>query len=75
MATEPVIPPLAFTIPQAAEALNIGQRTLEQAIAEGRLPVVRFGRRIVLPVESLRTWLVAEAQRQTELPGGGDAAE
>lgn len=78
MATEPTIaldiPPLALTIPQAAKALGIGERTVEQAIADGRLPVVRFGRRVILPVESLRSWLVSEAQRQTELPRGDDVS-
>lgn len=53
---------LALSVPEAAEALGVSERHLRALLPE--LPHVRLGGRVVLPVEGLREWLKARAQRE-----------
>jgi excisionase family DNA binding protein len=59
------VPRLVLEVPEAAEALGIGQTKLRELISRGEIPVWRCGRRTVLPVDALRRWL----DQQTEWPG------
>ena len=54
---------LALSPEEAAAALGIGERTLRQILPE--LPHFYVGRRVLLPVESLRAW--AEEQAASEV--------
>ncbi|MGA2080244.1 MAG: helix-turn-helix domain-containing protein [Holophaga sp.] len=54
------IPKLAFTVEEAAEALNIGKTSTYAMIEEGRLRVVRLGRKILIPVTELQAFLDRE---------------
>lgn len=57
----PSVPKFAFTLEEAAEALNIG-RTLSYAMAaDGRLRVVRIGRKILVPVTEIQAFLDRES--------------
>jgi excisionase family DNA binding protein len=40
-------------VAETALVLGIGKRTLERAIAEGRFPAVRVGRRLVIPERAI----------------------
>lgn len=52
---------LGLTVPEAVERSRIGRDELYRAIKAGELKVVRIGRRIVVPVESLKRWLEERA--------------
>ena len=61
---QPIIPKFAYTLEEAAEALNIG-RTLSYAMAaDGRLRVVRLGRKILVPVTEIQAFLDREMAKE-----------
>jgi len=39
---------------QAAEALNVSLRTIDNLVARGELRVTRIGRRVLVPIAELR---------------------
>ena len=51
--------PLTCSVPVAAKLLGIGRATAYKAAAEGSLPSIRVGRRIVVPTAALRRMLDA----------------
>ena len=51
---------LTLTIPECAEALGKGRNTAYELVAQGKLPVLRLGRRLVVPKAALEK-LLAEA--------------
>ena len=53
----PRIPKLALTVREAGEALGLSHRSVQDLIAAQALPIVRCGRRVLIPVEGLRAWL------------------
>ncbi len=60
------IPRLALSIPEAAKALSLGERTVEGLARTGQLRPVRVGRRVILSVADLRSWLASEAEKAGE---------
>jgi len=62
----PRIPKLALTVREAGEALGLSHRSVQDLIAAQALPIVRCGRRVLIPVDGLRAWL----RQQTIQPGG-----
>jgi len=48
---------LAYRIPEAAEAIGISRTKTYNLIKEGKLPSVRIGASLRVPVEALREWL------------------
>ena len=44
-------------VPTATQTLKIGQSTLRRWIREGRLPVVRLGRRVLIRPETLEEFI------------------
>lgn len=62
-----------MTRKMAAEYLGISLPTLDSFLhrQSNPLPSIKAGRRYIIPVEGLETWLAAEAARQT---GGGTDA-
>jgi excisionase family DNA binding protein len=60
------VPKLALTVREAGEALGLSPRSVQELVAAGAIPVVRHGRRVLIPVEPLRDWL----RRQTIDPNG-----
>jgi excisionase family DNA binding protein len=52
-----------YTIPEAAKLLRIGVRTYYAAAARGEVPVVRIGRREVVPGALLLRFLAGEWRR------------
>lgn len=49
--------PLAYTVRDCASALRCSERTIRRAIGAGKLRVVRVGRLVRVPVESLRQFM------------------
>jgi excisionase family DNA binding protein len=49
--------PLAFSIDEAAELLGVHRQTLRGAIDRGEIHAIRLGRRWLVPVESLYSYL------------------
>jgi excisionase family DNA binding protein len=46
-----------LTVPEAAQLLRVGERSVYAAVHRGELPAVRIGRRIVLPGAALQRLL------------------
>ena len=51
-----------LTVAEVASLLRIGRNLAYEMIAEGRLPHVRIGHRIVVPRQQLMNWLEAECR-------------
>jgi excisionase family DNA binding protein len=49
--------PLTLTVEQTAKLLGIGRSTAYELVHSGDIPSLRLGRRIVVPIESLRRML------------------
>lgn len=58
------IPILGLRPKDAAKALGIGERKLWEITADrtSGIPVVRFGKAILYPVDELRTWLAEQTK-------------
>src|SRR3990172_12582523 len=52
---------LLLTVPEAARLLRISRNLAYDLIAQGRLPHVRLGRRILIPRHGLEVWISREA--------------
>jgi excisionase family DNA binding protein len=50
---------LAFTVEEAARALGTGRTKVFEAIADGRLRAVKFGRRTLVLVEDAKAFLAS----------------
>jgi excisionase family DNA binding protein len=55
--TPPVIPPLALRPRDAAAALGISERLLQDWAKQHGLPCVRLGQIVLYPVDEIRQWL------------------
>ena len=61
MLEPPTVQRLALTREEAAHAMGISRRKLDQLIADDTsgLPFVRIGSKPVFPIHELKTWLTA----------------
>lgn len=50
------VPQLNLSVTQAAQSLGVSPRFLRTLISKGEIPVVRLGRRVLIPIEVLRVW-------------------
>ena len=66
--------PVAISISEAAKRLSIGMRAAYRAAADGTLPTLRFGKRIVVPVAALEALARDAYQPNTNASGREDAA-
>ena len=57
---EPTIPRLAYTMEEAAKVLNIGRTVAYALAADGRLRVIRLGRKILVPLTELQAFIDRE---------------
>ncbi len=57
------VPPLAYTVQQAASALALGASTVYELVASGALKSVRIGRRVVVPVDECAAFLKRQAEQ------------
>jgi len=52
---------LVLTVAEAARLLRISRNTCYELVAQGRIPHVRLGRRILIPRFGLEEWIAREA--------------
>lgn len=57
--TEPMVPPLAYSVSSAAAALGMSEYSVYEMVRANRLPHVRIGRRILIPSKMLDAWLAS----------------
>lgn len=53
--------PLLYSVTDAAHALGIGRTTMWRMVQNGEVPVVRVGRRVLVPREALETLARSES--------------
>jgi len=58
-----MIEPLLVTISEATDIIGIGKSKLYEIIAEGKLPIVKLGRRSLIAVDDLKS-LVARLKSE-----------
>lgn len=58
--------PLCYSIRTAAAELTVTERTIHNAIRDGKLKVVRVGRRVLIPAKSLQDFLNAKGKPLNE---------
>lgn len=56
---------LALRTREAAAALGISERTLQELTSTGDVPVVKIGRANLYPVKELSEWLSRQTQNKT----------
>ena len=54
------LPPLLLNVNQTCALLNIGRGLCYQLIAEGKLPSIRLGRRVLISRQALESWVQFE---------------
>jgi excisionase family DNA binding protein len=59
---------LAYTVSETAQVLGISEWSVRRAIANGQLPSVRFGHRVVVPRYALERTLMELASRESDTP-------
>ena len=55
---------LALTVPEAAELLGVSRRFAYEMAAQGKIPSVRLGKKILVPRKSLEAMLDASANAE-----------
>jgi excisionase family DNA binding protein len=55
---------LTLSVPEAGEKLGIGRNAAYEAAKRGDLPVVRFGKRLVVPIAALEQLLAVQSRSQ-----------
>lgn len=58
---------LAISIEEFANATGIGRSKAFELARQPGFPVVRLGRRIVIPVDALKAWLEEQAKNNDDL--------
>jgi excisionase family DNA binding protein len=56
---------LALRMAEAADALGISKRLLEEMVGTGRIPHLRINTVVLFPVASLMQWLKEQAEAQS----------
>ena len=52
--------PLAVPIPEAARLGGVGRSTIYAEVKQGKLKVRKVGRRTIISMDDLRTWLASK---------------
>lgn len=52
---------LLLSVTEAAQTLGISRNLTYELVAQGRLPHIRFGRRVLIPRDGLEQWIAREA--------------
>jgi excisionase family DNA binding protein len=58
--------PLCYSVKTAAEACSVSERTIHNAIRDGRLAILRIGRRVLIPPKSLQEFLEGKTAPTSE---------
>ena len=81
LSLKPAVEKLAYSRQETADAIGVCLRTLDDMLAEAEttgFPVVRVGRRVLIPVKQLDAWLLEQAgctegRNQKKDPRAGDS--
>ena len=52
---------LLLKVPEAARLLRVSRNLVYELVAQGRLPHVRLGRRVLIPRQGLKDWIERQA--------------
>lgn len=52
---------LVYTVRETANILNIGMNKAYELIEQKKIPVVRVGRKFLVPKQALENWLLSSA--------------
>lgn len=63
---------LAWTADELARLLGTTRKAVYAQAAQGRLPAVRLGRRILFPAAAVERWLNKQAAAQEAAPNGSN---
>jgi len=66
----PTMEPIAVSLSKAAGLLGVHPNTLAKMVSRGEIPTVRWGRRVLVPVEALKVHINAEAHRNAAAKRG-----
>lgn len=55
---------LTYTVDELAQALSIGRNQAYNLCHEQGFPSIRIGKRLIIPVDSLREWLKKQGTEQ-----------
>ena len=55
-----------FTVPEAGELCGLGRSASYEAARRGDLPVIKIGRKLLVPIEALRSMLEKAGQSDAE---------
>ena len=58
-----------LTVPEISRLMGLSVARCYQLVAEGRVPYVRRGRRILVPTEAWRKWVAAQTDRAMSAMG------
>lgn len=58
---------LAMSVSDMQKALGIGRPLAYQLVNRADFPAIRIGKKIVIPVDSLKRWLEQNGNREIEL--------
>jgi excisionase family DNA binding protein len=58
--------PLAVPIPEAARLGGVGRSTIYAEIKQGNLKIRKVGRRTIVAMDDLKTWLASKAGGATQ---------
>jgi excisionase family DNA binding protein len=56
---EPTLPVIALSVPQAAKAIGVSEKTMWKLIRAGKLRHARVGARVLVPVKALEEFVLA----------------
>ena len=56
--------PICIGVEGAAQLIGVSRRFLDAKIASGALPVARFGRRVTVPLRSLKEFVASHTERE-----------
>ena len=57
--------PLTISVPEAGRRLGIGRNTAYEAARLGQLPVIRIGKRMVVPIAAFEAMLAIQSKQQS----------
>ena len=66
METLPTLPRLAWGLSEVSDATGLSVPFLRAEVRAGRLPIRRFGRRVLVRDEDLKDYLSRGSERETE---------
>ena len=59
------VPPLTYTIDEVARVLGVNRNTAYQAARVGELPVIKIGRRMLVPKAAFKRMLEGAGEKST----------